>query len=97
MRLFVEFALQLLAGTAGAGALRTAGLSHEALDHAMEHDAIVKSFAHQFLDPRDMTRRKIGSHLDRHGPLRGFKDQSIFGVSHARFSTGWGGDFRLRN
>src|SRR3954465_9713557 len=40
MRLLVEFSLQLLAGTAGAGALRTAGLGHKALDHAMEHDAV---------------------------------------------------------
>src|SRR6195256_1658532 len=43
MRLLVELGLQLLAGAAGAGTLRTAGLRHEALDHAMEHNAIVKA------------------------------------------------------
>src|SRR6266496_2471343 len=41
MRFLVEFGLQLLAGTAGAGALRTAGLRHKTFDHAMEHDAVV--------------------------------------------------------
>ena len=31
------------------------GLGHETLDDPMEHDTVVKSFAHQFLDPRDVT------------------------------------------
>src|SRR6266404_3780545 len=53
MGLIVELGLELLARAAGAGPLRTAGLRHEALDHAVEHDAIVKALAHQFLDPRD--------------------------------------------
>src|SRR3954464_10820351 len=39
MRFLVEFSLELLAGTAGAGALRAPGLCHEALYHAVEHDA----------------------------------------------------------
>src|SRR5213592_1312931 len=43
MRLLVELGLQLLAGTAGSGALRTAGLRHETFDYAMEHDAVIKS------------------------------------------------------
>src|ERR1700688_2734874 len=60
MRLLVELRLELLAGAAGAGALRTAGLRHEPFDHAMEHDAVVKSLANQFLDPRDVTGCKIG-------------------------------------
>src|ERR1700692_1427228 len=63
MWLLVEFGLQLLAGSAVAGARRTAVLRHEAVDHAMEHDAVVKSFAHQFLDPGDVTGGKIGPHL----------------------------------
>src|SRR6202790_4544080 len=97
MRLVVEFGLELLAGAAGAGALRTAGLRHETVDHAMEHDAVVESLAHQLLDPRDMSGREIRAHFDGHRPLRGFEDQSIFGVSHAFFSTGWGGRIRFRN
>ena len=90
MRLLVELGLELLAGAAGAGALRAAGLRHEALDHAMEHDAVVKAFPHQFLDPRDMAGRQVGPHLDGDGPLGGFEDQSIFGDSHARLLYGLG-------
>src|SRR5581483_6303249 len=90
MRLLVELGLQLLAASAGAGAMRAAGLRHEAVDHAMEHDAVVEAFAHQFLDAGDMVGREIRTHLDGHGALCGFKDQSIFGNSHARFSVGWG-------
>src|SRR5258708_4624275 len=97
MRLLVELGLQLLAGAAGAGALRTPGLRHKAFDHAVKHDAVVKSFAHQLLDPCDVTGRKIGPHFDSDRSLRGFQDQSIFGVSHALFSTGWGGRFRFWN
>src|ERR1700730_4420066 len=95
MRFLVELGLQLLAGTAGTGAVRAPGLRHEAFDHTVEHDAVVKSLAHQFLDPCDVARCQIGPHFDRDRPLRGFEDQSIFGVSHALFSTGWGGSFRL--
>src|ERR1700753_1439854 len=59
MRLAIELGLELGAGTAGSGAMRATGLGHETLDHAMEHDAVVKSLAHEFLDPRDVVRRKI--------------------------------------
>src|SRR4029453_7338496 len=95
MRLLGEFGFQLLAGTAGAGTLRATGLRHETLDHAVEHDAVVKAFAHQFLDPGDMARRQVGAHLDGDGALGGFKNQSIFCISHARFSSGWGGRLRV--
>src|SRR5258708_23962988 len=94
-RLVVELVFEFLAGTAGAGAVRAAGLRHESFDHAMEHDAVVKSLAHQFLDPRDVTGCKVRSHFDGYRPLGGFEDQSIFGVSHALFSTG--GRFRFWN
>src|ERR1700730_5102432 len=97
MRLLAEFGLQLLAGTAGAGALRTAGLRHETVDHAMEHDAVVKPLAHQLLDPGNVAGGKVGPHLDGDRPLRGFQDQSIFGVSHALFSAGLGEGFLLWN
>src|ERR1700736_4036927 len=97
MWLLIELGLELLAGTAGAGALRASRLRHETFDHAVEHDAVVKSLAHQFLDPRDVAGGEIGAHLDGHWALRGFQDQSIFGVSHVLFSPGWGGGFRLWN
>src|SRR3954451_1960141 len=102
MRLLVELGLQLLAGAAGAGALRAAGLRHEAVDHAMEHDAVVEAFTHEFLDARDVARRQIRPHLDGDGALRSFEDQCVFGGAHARLS--WvggevlsGEDLRLRN
>src|SRR4029453_14725949 len=62
MRPLVEPRFQLLAGAAGAGPLRAAGLRHKTLDHAMEHDAVVKAFAHQFLDPRDLAGREVTAH-----------------------------------
>src|SRR6266404_3491782 len=54
MRLLGELGLELVAGAAGTGTVRATGLRHEALDHAMEYDVVVKTLAHQFLDPRDM-------------------------------------------
>src|SRR5215470_9898656 len=42
VRLAVELGLELLARAAGAGALRAAGLRHEAFDHAMEDDSVVE-------------------------------------------------------
>src|SRR6185437_13554740 len=62
------------------------GLGHEAIDHAVEHDAVVKSLPHQFLDPRHVIGRQVRPHLDGDGPLCGLEDQSIFGDSHALFS-----------
>src|SRR5260221_14268792 len=47
MRFLVDLGLQLLARTAGAGAMRAAGLRHKALDDAMEHDAVVEALAHE--------------------------------------------------
>ena len=61
----------------------------------MEYDAVVKAFANQFLDPRDMIRREIGPHFDGYRALRGFEDQTVFGVSHALFSEGLEVGFRL--
>src|SRR5258708_25335135 len=90
MRFVVEFGLELGAGAAGAGALRASGLRQEAVDDPMEHDAIIKTFAHQLLDPRHMARSQIRPHLDGHRTLGGFEDQSVFVVSHALFSMGLG-------
>src|ERR1700733_4033039 len=59
MRFLVELGLELLAGAAGAGALRTSGLRHEAFDNTVEYDAVVKAFAYQFLDPRDVAGCKV--------------------------------------
>lgn len=65
MRLSVEFLRQIgLFRAAHARAGRATALRHEAWDHAMEGDAVVKSFARQFLDPRNMVWRKVGAKLD---------------------------------
>src|SRR6185312_8914279 len=65
------------------------GLRHEAIDDAMEYDAVVEALAHQFLDPRNMIGSEIRAHLNRHRSLCGFENQSVV-VSHALFSFGLG-------
>src|SRR5262249_334892 len=80
--LFVELGFQFLARAACAGAVRTAGLRHEALDHAMEYDAVVKPFAYQFLDARDMAGREIGSHFDGDCAFGGVEYQRVLGICH---------------
>src|SRR3954447_20234718 len=97
VRLLVELRLELLAGAAGAGAMRAAGLRHEAIDHAVEHDAVVEALTNQLLDARDMARREVGPHLDGDGALRSLEDQGVFSGAHARLSWVGGEVFRLRN
>src|SRR3569623_762796 len=82
MRLGVEFGLQFLAGAAGAAAVRATGLRHEAVDHAMKHDAVVEALTHQFLDARDMARREVRTHFDDYFALRGVEDEGDDVVSH---------------
>ena len=53
--------------------LRTAGLGHEAVDHAMKDDAVVESFRDQALDVRDMARRERRVHFDHHRTLARLK------------------------
>jgi hypothetical protein len=50
-------------GTSGraAGAVRAAGLRHEAVDYAVEHDAVTETLTDKFLDACDMPgRRQVG-------------------------------------
>src|SRR6185437_6238358 len=75
MRLAIEFRFKLLSGAARTRPVRTAGLCHEAVDHTMEYDVIVKSILHQFLDAFDMARRKIRTHLDHNLALGGLQCQ----------------------
>src|SRR5206468_4278317 len=82
MRLAVELGLELLAGAAGASAVRATGLRHEAVDDAVEYDAVVEAFAHQLLDARDMAGRKLRSHLNDHPALGGFEDHGVLRVGH---------------
>src|SRR5262245_34333326 len=89
MRLAIELGLELPAGAAGAGALRTAGLRHEAVDDAVEDDAVVEAIAHQLLDARDMSGRELRPHLNDHPALGGFEDHGVLRVGHgcSRLST----------
>src|SRR2546423_6585577 len=49
-----------IARATGARAMRAAGLRHEALDHAVERDAVVEAFVGKRLDALDMLRREAG-------------------------------------
>src|SRR5690348_6174812 len=87
MRLGIEFSLELLARSAGAGAVRTSGLRHESVDDAMENDAVVKSALHKFFDARDMAGGKIRPHLDHYLSLGGIQRERVFGFCHDSLHT----------
>ena len=70
MGLGVELGLQVRqVGAAGAGAVRAAGLRHEALDHAVEGNAVIKALAGQSLDALHMAGSEIGTEFDDDLPL----------------------------
>ena len=64
MRLLRELRLQQFAHAAAAGAVGVAGLGHEALDDAVEDDAVVLALARQLLDLGDVRGGEVGAHLD---------------------------------
>ena len=61
--------------------MRAAGLRHEAVDHAVEHDAVVEALLHQRLDALDVLGREVGAQLDHDIALGGFQRQLFF-VGH---------------
>ncbi len=67
-------------GMAHAGAGRIAGLRHEAVDDAMEDDAVVEAALGQGLDLRDMLWRKIGPQLDRDAAVLGVEIDGVLEV-----------------
>ena len=73
-----EFRVQLFAGTTGPGARRVAGLGHEPVDDAVEHDTVVESFAGQLLDPRDVVGRQIRQQFDDDATVLQFEIDHIF-------------------
>ncbi len=80
MRFCVEFCLQVrLLAAAHAGAGWIAALRHEAIDHAVEHHAIVKTFACQLGNPLDMPGRQVRAQLDNN--IAGIEGESE-GVGH---------------
>ena len=61
MRLGAKLGLQVgKLAASGAGAGRVATLGHEARNHPMKHDAVVKAILGQRGDPLDMARRQVG-------------------------------------
>ena len=65
-------------GAAHAGAGRVAGLGHEAVDHAMEDDAVVKALFRQGLDARDMLGREIGTQADHDASVLELHDRAYW-------------------
>src|SRR5476651_406361 len=64
VRLLAEFGGQTIAHAAHSVAVGIAGLRHEAVDHAMEHDTVVFALARELLDLRHVRGREVGTHLD---------------------------------
>ncbi len=78
-------------GAALAGALRVAGLGHEARDDAMELQAVVEALGHELLDARDVLRRQIGPQPDRDLAGLELHDEGI-----GRIVRRWRRSFRAR-
>ncbi len=60
---------------------------HEAIDHAMEHDAVVEALARELLDARHVAGCQVGAKRDHDAALRRLDDQGVLGicdVSHLR-------------
>ena len=65
MRLGIELGLEVgQLRSAHPGTRRVAALRHEPVDHAVEHHAVVESFARQLRDAIDMARREVGTQPD---------------------------------
>ena len=60
-----------------------AGLRHEALDHPVEHQAVVEALAGQLLDSRDVFRREIGAQFDHHHAVLQRQEQGVSGSGAA--------------
>ena len=90
---FENSAFSGCARTAGAVAARVAGLRHEAVDHPMEDDPVIKALAHQRLDLRAGGRRQIGPHVDDDAARRHVEVNRIFQICrHRRASENERGD-----
>ena len=87
MRLGVELGRQVrVLRAAGAGALGAAGLRHEAVDDAMEDDAVVEALARQLLDALDVLGREVGAQRDDDAALGRLHDERVLGVFEVAIS-----------
>jgi hypothetical protein len=57
-----------------------AGLGHETVDDAMEHDAVVEALAGERRDALDMAGGEIGTKPDHHAALGGFENEGVLGI-----------------
>ena len=73
---------------AGAGAGRVTCLRHEAGDHPVEHDAIIKPAAHKRLDLSDVLGRKIGPESNRYAPILEVKNHRVLWIDPRRAGRG---------
>ena len=72
---------QILAAAAGARAGGVAGLRHEARDYPVKDDAVIEFLARQFLDPRDMLRRRLRIEFDDRTAVLQFQIEHILKLS----------------
>ena len=67
-------------GFAGAGAGRIARLGHEAVDHPVKDDAVVKALLRQGLDLLHMLGREIGTQADGDAAVLGVEEDRVLRV-----------------
>jgi hypothetical protein len=61
-------------------ALRIAGLSHEAVDHAVEDEPVVEAALSQRLDPLRVLGGDVGPKADRHPPVLGLEKDRVLRI-----------------
>src|SRR5690606_4194771 len=69
---------------AGAIASGIAGLGHEAVDDAMEFQAVVEALPHEPLHPLDMLRRNVRPERDHDPAGLELEDERVLGISLLR-------------
>ena len=83
VRLARELGLEVRqVGAVVAGPGRVAALRHEAGDHAVEDDAVVKAAVGELGDARDVARREVGAELDDDVAAGGKGKVQAVGVGH---------------
>ena len=92
MRLAAELGGEIgLVGAAHAAAGRIAALRHEAVDHPVEDDVVVKALLGQLRDARDMAGGEIGAQPDDDvAAAVESEDETVLAVGHgdtARFAA----------
>jgi hypothetical protein len=80
----------VLARAAAPGAGRIAGLGHEAVDHAVEDDAVVEALSGQLADSRHVPGRQLGQQLDLDRAVGQLHHQHVLGVGRVLALGGLG-------